>query len=247
MTIRTPALRPAERRVLWITLAYVAVFTAWFLASGNLEFVVYVAQMAVVIAALAATARSAEYPVGMLWALSFWGLVHMAGGGVQVRGDALYSLVLVPIVEIGDTTILKYDQVVHAYGFGVSVWVLWCLAVRFHPALRGGKPLYIFCALAAMGLGAITEIGELMAKLIAPETNVGGYYNNAVDLVFNAVGITIALSSVARRERRLLSRRPTLASRAEPARSNPDQARQPDLSSRRNGPAVAATRHRKET
>jgi putative membrane protein len=221
VTIRTPALRPAERRVLWATLAYVAVFTAWFLASGNLEFVVYVAQMGVAIGVLAATARAAEYPVEMLWALSLWGLMHMAGGAVRVGDGVLYSFVLVPVVAVGDTAILKYDQVVHAYGFGVSAWVLWRLAVRFYPVLRGGKPLYVFCAFAAMGLGAFAEICELMAKLIAPETNVGGYYNNAVDLVFNGVGITVALALVSRRERRLLSRRPTLASRAEPARSTP--------------------------
>lgn len=246
MTIRTPALRPAETRVLWATLAYLGVFTAWFLATGNYEFVVYVAQMAAAIAALAATARSAQYPVEMLWALSFWGLMHVLGGAVPIQGDVLYSFVLIPIVAVGDTTILKYDQVVHAFGFGVCAWMLWRLAVRFHPPLRGGKPLYIGCALAAMGLGACAEIGELMAKLIAPETNVGGYYNNAVDLVFNGVGITLALSSIARRERRL-GRRPGFAVRPDAARSKPDQARPLDPTGRRKGPAPTAALHRKET
>ena len=57
------------------------------------------------IALVALTLRVAEYPVPMLWALSLWGLLHMAGGGVPVAGSVLYNLHLVPLVEtVGSTT-----------------------------------------------------------------------------------------------------------------------------------------------
>jgi hypothetical protein len=60
---------------------------------------------------------------------SGWGLVHMAGGLIAVpetwpvNGEhrVLYSLWLIP-------DLLKYDHVVHAYGFGVHQ--SWAAAVR---------------------------------------------------------------------------------------------------------------------
>jgi hypothetical protein len=43
-----------------------------------------------------------------------------------------------------------------------------------------------------MGLGAINEIIEFVATVVVPETGVGGYVNNALDLCWNGVGATIA-------------------------------------------------------
>ena len=53
-----------------------------------------------------------------------------------------------------------------------------------------------------MGLGAVNEIIEFSAVLAVPETNVGGYYNTALDLVFNGSGAILAMWLVARQERR---------------------------------------------
>ena len=44
-----------------------------------------------------------------------------------------------------------------------------------------------------MGLGAVNEIIEFTAVLAVPDTNVGGYYNTALDLCFNAGGAVIAM------------------------------------------------------
>jgi len=43
-----------------------------------------------------------------------------------------------------------------------------------------------------MGAGALNEIVEFVATVLVPETNVGGYYNTALDLVFNAAGALVA-------------------------------------------------------
>lgn len=129
----------------------------------------------------------------MLWALSVWGLAHMAGGGVIVDGKVLYALRLIPIWGNGELTLLKYDQVVHAYGFGVTAWVLRHLLVRHFPATRRGWTGLTLPALAAMGLGSVNEIIEFAAVLSVPDTNVGGYYNTALDLVMNAAGATLAM------------------------------------------------------
>jgi putative membrane protein len=192
------ALTRGERAVALFTLAYVLGFTAWFLLRGNYEFVVYVITMLILIALVGRSLRSAEYPLPMLWALSLWGLFHMAGGGVPVGDSVLYSAQVIPLgPPDGEWTFLKYDQIVHAYGFGVTAWVLWHLMRRHYPVLEGTWTIYVYPALAAMGLGAVNEIIEFVAVLSVPETNVGGYINTALDLVFNAAGAVIAMLVVA--------------------------------------------------
>jgi hypothetical protein len=182
-----------ERAVAIFTLAYVLGFTAWFLSIGNFEFVVYIATMVALVALVVLSLRKAEYPGPMLWALSIWGLAHMAGGGVPVAGSVLYNLHLVPLVETEQYFILKYDQLVHAYGFGVTAWLLHHLLTRHFPETRGTATAYVYPALGAMGLGALNEMIEFSAVLMVPDTNVGGYYNTALDLCFNAGGAVFAM------------------------------------------------------
>ena len=105
----------------------------------------------------------------------------------------LYALVLVPIVGDGELRILKYDQVVHFYGFAVTAIVLWHLLRTNFPELRGTWTIYCFSALASMGLGCLNELIEFAAVLGLPDTNVGGYYNTALDLAFNSAGAVIAM------------------------------------------------------
>jgi len=194
---RTPSPGTRPIRMVWgvalFTFAYVAGFTIWFLVIGNYEFIVYVLTMLGLIALVAASLHSAAYPPAMLWALTVWGLAHMAGGGVPVGDSVLYSLRLVPLVETGNFFILKYDQVVHAFGFGVTTWLLWHLLVHHYPQTRGSATAAVYPVIGAMGLGALNEMIEFTAVLIVPETNVGGYYNTALDLVFNAAGAVIAM------------------------------------------------------
>jgi putative membrane protein len=195
-------LSTGERAVLAFTLAYVSGFTAWFIAAGDHEFLLYVATMAALIALVGLTQASAAFPAPLLWALSLWGLAHMAGGGVTVGDGVLYNLVLVPIAGTGELTILKYDQLVHAYGFGVTAWALWHLARRHYPVLAGGWTLPVYAALGAMGLGAVNEIIEFVAVLSVPDTNVGGYLNTGLDLVFNALGAVLAVAILTALQRR---------------------------------------------
>ncbi len=185
--------RRGEGAVALFTVLYVVAFTAWFLIRGNYEFVVYVLTMLILITLVGRSLRSAEYPLPMLWALSGWGLLHMAGGGVPVGESVLYSAQIIPITPVnGEMTLLKYDQIVHAYGFGVTAWVLWHLMRRHYPVLEGSATIYVYPALAAMGLGAVNEIIEFIAVLSVPETNVGGYFNTGWDLVANLVGAVAA-------------------------------------------------------
>jgi uncharacterized membrane protein YjdF len=164
-------------------------------ATGNDEFIYYVRVMAVLMAAVAFVHWRVRLSTPALWLLALWGAAHMSGGLVHVGEQAgvLYNLWLVGS-ENGRG--IKYDQLVHAYGFGVTTLVCWqCL----RPALaekRATIGLSLLCAFAAAGLGALNEIVEFSATLIMDKTNVGGYENNSWDLVFNMLGALLAAAMI---------------------------------------------------
>lgn len=179
------------------TALYLLIATVSALAIGNREFLFYIVVMVLLIGVVWLVHRSVALTTPTLWALSVWGLAHMAGGLVAVpdswpiNGDirVLYSLWLIP-------ERLKYDQVVHAYGFGVATWVCW-QGIRAAIRERGGDAvpsfgLMVLAATAGMGLGALNEVVEFAATLLVPETNVGGYLNTGWDLVANATGAVTA-------------------------------------------------------
>lgn len=183
-----------EMGVAIFTAIYVIAFTIWFFSIGNYEFIVYVITMVALVALVGLSLRMAQYTLPMLWALTIWGLLHMAGGGVPVGGSVLYNLRLVPLLEVEGIFILKYDQFVHAFGFGVTAWVLHHLLTLHFPETRGSVTALVFPALASMGLGAVNEMIEFSAVLLVPDTNVGGYLNTALDLCFNALGAIVAVT-----------------------------------------------------
>ncbi|MCV2882198.1 DUF2238 domain-containing protein [Actibacterium sp. XHP0104] len=195
-------IKKSEWAVCWFTLAYVGAFGAWFLSIGNYEFIWYIATMVGLILLVGINLRKAEFPVALLWALTLWGLAHMAGGGVKVGDSVLYSAMVIPFSVNGELSILKYDQIVHAYGFGTTAWLLWHLLTRHYPDTRGTWTAAVYPAFGAMGLGAVNEIIEFIAVLGIADTNVGGYYNTALDLVFNATGAIIAVVILSLRGRR---------------------------------------------
>lgn len=193
------------------TALYLLIATVGALAIGNREFLFYIVVMVLLLGVVWLVHRSVALTTPTLWALAVWGLAHMAGGLVTVpdswpiNGDirVLYSLWLIP-------ERLKYDQVVHAYGFAVATWVCW-QGIRAAIRQRGGEAvpsfgLMVLAATAGMGLGALNEVVEFAATLLVPETNVGGYLNTGWDLVANATGAVAAAFLIwlvnARRARR---------------------------------------------
>lgn len=175
------------------TSCYLAVATIFAFRLQNWEFVFYIIVVLAIALFIAALHRRVNLSPGALWALSFWGLLHMTGGlvptpaGWPVNGDkhVFYSLWLIP-------DLLKYDQVTHAYGFGIGTWVSWQTLHRLLPKSLPTAGILIICVLSGMGLGALNEIVEFIATLLIPHTNVGGYANTGWDLVSNFVGCVLA-------------------------------------------------------
>jgi hypothetical protein len=176
-------------------IAYTIAAAGYSLAMGNTEFVFYVVVMIVLGVLVMGVHWRVGFSTALIWSLAVWGLLHMAGGLVRVGpdDDVLYNLWL---FGSSNGRGLKYDQLVHAYGFGVSTWAVWeALRVKL-ARTRPDIPTLIACVLAGEGLGAINEIIEFTATKIMPNTNVGGYENNAWDLVFNLLGCIIAAAVI---------------------------------------------------
>jgi uncharacterized membrane protein YjdF len=187
------------RPVAAFTFGYLAIATVAGLLRGNDEFLFYIAVMLVLMGLVWAVNRSVGLSTGALWALSLWGLAHMAGRLVVVpegwpvnaASRVLYSLWLIP-------ERLKYDHLVHAYGFGVTTWVCWqglksAVRKRSGSAPTPAFGLLTLAAAAGLGFGALNEVIEFVATLTMPETNVGGYINTGWDLVANTVGAVTAV------------------------------------------------------
>lgn len=186
-------IKPSEWAVLAATLAYIAGFSAVFLSTGNREFLWYIITLLILVALVGVGQRKAAFPAAILWSLSLWGFAHMAGGGTPVGDTVLYGHVILPILQAGEIVILRYDQLVHFYGFAITAWLLWHLMRRHFPEMDGSVSIYAFAILGSMGLGALNEMIEFAAVIMFPQTNVGGYVNTALDLVFNAAGAITAM------------------------------------------------------
>ncbi len=175
------------------TLAYLIPFTAYFLSQDNGEFIWYIVVVILLIALVIGTLPKSQLSRGVVWGLSVWALLHLAGGSVKVGETVLYGLQLIPLYNGGgEMILLKYDQVVHAFGFGLAARTMLHFLRRYQPD-RNKVGVYIIAVLAGMGLGVINEIVEFIATLLFPGNGVGGYVNTSLDLIFNTLGAVVAV------------------------------------------------------
>jgi uncharacterized membrane protein YjdF len=195
--VSTVQLPPPRISFFTITYLLCASYGAW--VNRNQEFLFYLAIMVILIAAVLVVHTRVILSNGVLWGLSVWGILHMAGGllpiplGWSIEGESrvLYNWWLIP-------RYLKYDHLVHAYGFGVTTFVCWeglTELLKSHsdpPRKPRGFGSLILCGAASLGFGALNEVVEFVATLSIPETNVGGYENTGWDLVANLVGVALA-------------------------------------------------------
>ena len=188
-----------EIPILLVNVAYMSVFTVVALRNLNFEFLLYVGVVLVIAGWILCKQRTVLFPRPILWGLTVWGLMHMVGGNIRLDGAMIYSLQLIPKV-------LRFDQLVHAFGFGVATLVCHHLLTPYlKEGITGWGALSVLIVLMGSGLGAINEIIEFVAERSFKETGVGGYDNTLWDLVFNLIGATLAVFYLAWRRRRTLS------------------------------------------
>lgn len=172
--------------VILFSAAYMVIFVAVSLTRHNYEFILYAGVVVLLAAWILIKQRTVQFDLVILWGLSLWGLLHMAGGNIRVGDSVLYNVQLVP-------RLLRYDQLVHAFGFGAATLVCFhILSGMLDSHAPRGLTLIILVALMGCGLGALNEIVEFLAVKFMPETNVGGYENTLWDLMFNLIGASLA-------------------------------------------------------
>jgi len=198
--LRNPAPSSRLAPVLAFTGLYVALATFIALALSSRGLSLYLAVMAVLVPSLYLVHRRYPLTAPLLWAFSVWGLLHMAGGLLKLPTNSgsslLYNWWLIP----GG---LRYDHLVHAYGFGITTWLCWHI---LKSALRSpdGSPvrpspgMLLVCVAAGMGFGALNEMIEFIATHLLPENSIGDYENTGWDLVANFAGALVAAALIRR-------------------------------------------------
>ncbi|MGH3650574.1 MAG: hypothetical protein ACRDU9_07670 [Acidimicrobiia bacterium] len=129
----------------------------------------------------------ARWPVQALWAVSLVGLGNMVGGVLLVSGEPLYTVEVVgPIM---------YDKLFHAVAGGAMVIIAWEATKTWAGGVNHLGGLLLLTWLVVMGGGAVVEIAEFIGATLS-DVSVGGYANNAIDLVANAIGAAMGVAVV---------------------------------------------------
>ena len=188
--------------LLYMTILTLLFFTARILIIKNYEFLFYLFVVILFVGIILKSHKKIKFPMYVLWNLYVWATLHLAGGNLYIKGTKLYDFILYPL--IGEPfNILKYDQIIHVYGFFVAT-----LAVYYSikPLLKknhnGWVALGVLVVMAGLGLGALNEIIEFTTTILTPDNGVGGYVNNALDLVTDLIGAIIAFIFIKNKEKK---------------------------------------------
>ena len=170
-----------------------SIFTFLFLSRQNYEFLLYVGVILTVMFLILWSNARVNYPVNLLWGLTIWSIIHMAGGGIYFNGTRLYDTILIPIVG-APYFIFRYDQMAHIFGFAVATLLMFTIMKPIlDKKLQKYSAMSVLLVMAGMGAGALNEVIEFFAVVIIGSTGVGDYYNTALDMVSNLVGCLLAL------------------------------------------------------
>jgi hypothetical protein len=185
-------IRKGQLPILIVNLCGILSFGFYFIKSFNYEFVIYVGVIVFFLAVFVLINDRVYFPNYVLWLLTLWAFMHMAGGSVHIKGTLLYKIILVHLSET--IPIFRYDQLVHIIGFGTAtIAMYYLLRPLLRPDINGWWSLSIILILAGLGAGAFNETVEFLVTLCVQETNVGGYMNTSLDLVSNFIGAIAAL------------------------------------------------------
>jgi putative membrane protein len=184
------SLTTGHRILLAFTALYMLGFGAYYARMMNFEFLAYYLILVIGFVFVYTTLERSRFPLYILWGLSLWGLLHMAGGSVPVGDTVLYGYRIYPFLTgEGQFYILKMDQVIHAFGFGVSALVAHHLLLTHAWRTEASRIwLAVAAVLIAAGLGSLNEVIEFLVLVTVEENGVGDIYNMGLDLIFNLIG-----------------------------------------------------------
>ena len=177
----------------------------YFASKLNFEFIIYVAVIVVILGGVFGTLKYTRFPVWMLSLLSVWGLLHILGGSVQTADGVLFAYRIYPLLDLGgEFYILKYDQFVHFYLYGVVAIMAYHLLAERLAVEKYRNLIFLFAVTASLGVSSLNEIMEFFISLTM-ENGVGGYENTMLDMCFNFAGALLGVFFYDRFVKRSLS------------------------------------------
>ena len=141
-------LKKGEWFLFFLNLLVVIVFTMYYLGKQNYEFLLYIGVILFFFILILATWNRTNFDYWILIGLTLWAIMHLCGGGIKVGEGVLYSLVLIPIAELGGNAILRFDQFVHFIGFGVTTLIAWHLIKPYLNNKTNYKVVYVLVELS---------------------------------------------------------------------------------------------------
>ncbi len=180
-----------------VNIVLLASFTVYYLVQRNSEFLIYVVTISAMIYLIEKTDRIFNYGLPAKIGFCIWLFLHLGGGAFHINGNRWYDTILIDIV--GEPYhILKYDQAIHTFCYFVITLFIYAVVRHISKETPNRLAICLITALAAMGVSAMNEIIEFSAVVVFGSTGVGGYYNNALDLVFNLAGVIPAIAVAAK-------------------------------------------------
>ncbi len=177
-------------------LRFITIFTAVFLTifaisavlMQNYGFLYYTIIASFFIAIMVFHYKKFYLTTPILFGLIILGFLHIMGLYINIAGVRLYDLYLIK-------NIFRYDNLVHSFGIFVATFVSYNI-LKPHLNVRIKNNVFLLSLiliLMTLGIGVFNEIIELIAVVfLGAAERVGGYFNNALDLVFNLIGTIIA-------------------------------------------------------
>jgi putative membrane protein len=176
---------------MYLSAIILALFTIIFVIQGDYEFLAYACTLFPLIWIIVKTDKHFKYIGLAKWGFAIWMFLHVAGGSIKYHGVRLYDTVFINLVG-NPYNILRYDQVIHSFCYFVLTLFIYSIVLSAAP--KANKYLIAFIAfIGGMGISALNEIIELGTVAFLGSMGVGDYFNNALDLVFNAIGGFIAI------------------------------------------------------
>ena len=177
--------------LLLANLLILVLFIPWFLINSNLEFVIYAGVVLFFILLIGLSLKKIPYSNESLICLTIWAFLHMSGGAIPVADVRLYDLILVKLSN--SLPILRYDQIVHTFGFFTATLVSYDILKPHLKNKTKNFSLLLIVVMAGCGFGALNEVIEFIVGLLDPGAGVGGYINTWIDLCSNLIGAILAV------------------------------------------------------
>lgn len=195
---------PFKTRALYVgMILYLFIFAFLSVFTRNREFLYYTILIFGLFLFVVSYYHRLKLTETLLLGIAVHWLLHFMGGALRIGATRLYDFWFIP-------GYLKYDNIVHAFGIVVLTFIAYNL-LRPHFKLKDRVSLLHFSVLlffVVMGIGALSELFELGAVLwFNAADTVGDYFNNAFDLLYNAIGAVFACILISRYELRFVKKK----------------------------------------